>query len=784
MLEVPKTEAIKSLRDKSREHEEVLAHSLPYITAVNDGVIMMRDGDLIASFTVEGINADTADTYRVKDIAEVLSRLIAQEPDNVAFYIQRISHLTKPQMKPVDGEGFTAEIDKRWQRFLHSNGMRERTNLITLVIRPPRVSGLFTRFSKDNNARRAAILKRAERLERLVQAFMEALGETKPERMSVQGGKWLGLLRTTISSHYASLVPGVKFIPISDLIVNTNINFTGDLITIFGLSSETFRYATMLTLKSYPESTYPGMLDSLNLPFDMVVTHSFTRTDNVTALARIERVKRQRLASEDAAVSLREQLPQAADDVASGRVVFGDHHATVCLFALSEAELNEGVSLVNRAVTEAGGSIIRENFAAAAEYFAQHPANFSYRTRPAMISSMNFAELAAPHGSSRGLKQTESPWGECVTILPTVRGEPYRFNFHLGGSLDERTLGHTVVLGLPGSGKTLGTAFLISQAARLNPRIIVFDKDRGFESAIRAMDGDYTAVRLGEPTGFNPFQAESDERGSAWLTDWLEALAVDTAGELSAPQIDALAKAVLGNKGAQAGLQNFEAYRSQFRSTDDSEDLYTRFGRWTGTGQYGWLFNGKDQDSLALDNDLVAFDLTEIFDNDTVRTAWLSYVFRRIERLVEDERPTLIVLDEAWKLLDDSYFEVRLRDWMLTMRKKNVAVVLLTQRVSHLTQSAAGEAVLETAVTKLIYPNSSNTEKELEPLSLTESESMFLQSSNVGNRLVLVKSGEDSVVLDMDLSSLGGGLGILGGGQGEKLPKGWREKENFWQELM
>ncbi len=122
---------------------------------------------------------------------------------------------------------------------------------------------------------------------------------------------------------------------------------------------------------------------------------------------------------------------------------------------------------------------------------------------------------------------------------------------------------------------------------------------------------------------------------------------------------------------------------------------------------------------------LTAFDLTEIFDNDTVRTAWLSYVFRRVERLVEDEHPTLLVLDEAWKLLDDPYFEARLKDWMLTMRKKNVAVVLLTQRVSHITNSAAGDAILESAVTRLVYPSAFNTKRSLPRCTLRQRKARF-----------------------------------------------------------
>jgi type IV secretion system protein VirB4 len=302
--------------------------------------------------------------------------------------------------------------------------------------------------------------------------------------------------------------------------------------------------------------------------------------------------------------------------------------------------------------------------------------------------------------------------------------------------------------------------------------------------AVRAMGGHYSSVRMGEDTGYNPMGSEADTRGSAWLADWLTALAENDGSRLNPLQIQALTEAVQSNAIADGRLQNFEQFRSQLRATDDDGDLYTRLGRWDETGQFGWLFSGKGGDSLDFHEGITAFDLSEIFDNDLVRTAWLSYVFRRIERLVEDEHPTLLVLDEAWKLLDDPYFESRLKDWMLTMRKKNVAVVLLTQRVSHIKNSRAGDAILESAVTRLVYPSSFNTETELAPLHLTPTEATFLQTSNVDNHFVLLKSGTDSVVLDLDLGALTDGLKVLGGGRGEKAPSGWRERPDFYAEIM
>ena len=774
----------RSVEDRSRDTEELLAKNLPYITTLDDQTILLRDGDVMASFAVDGISASTADELEISEIADAFSALVAQQMPDVGFYVHRISTRTAPVLDSVaEDMQFAQAIDDRWQRYLGIAGLRHRTTLVTVTIRPSKVVGLWAKISGGKRQTEEQLQRRVTRLNQIVNAIMETLGKSNPRRMTVSGGEWLGLLRATISGEYSPLIPGRGFVPLNDLISGAPVLFHGDAFTVFGSNSGNTKYGAIVTLKDYPGSTYPGILDGLDLPTDMVVTNSFTPGEKIDALQKIQRVARQMAAAEDAARSLQVQLEQAADDQASGRVAFGNHHCTIAVFADGDAELDDALGNITRAVTGMGGSMIRESFAARAAFFAQQPGNYSYRTRASMISSQNFAELGALHGAARGRDKALSPWGEAITILPTGNGEPYRFNFHLPGQDAERTVGHSLVLGQTGSGKTLGTAFLLTQARRLKSRIIIFDKDQGFEMPVRALGGDYTSVKMGENTGFNPFEAESDERGAAWLTDWLEAMLRPKDGELSPVQIDALAKASRDNAKAAKNLQTIGHFRTQLRAVDDGKDLYTRIGRWDQGGQFEWLFNGKGKDSLSFENDIVAFDLSEIFDNDDVRTAWLSYVFRRIERIVEDERPTLLVMDEAWKLLDDPYFQSRLKDWMLTMRKKNVAVILLTQRVSHISDSAAGGAIIESVVTRLVYPSNRNTPQELEPLNLTDREREFLMQSNVGHRLALMQSGDDSTIIDMDLHALGPFLSILGGGKGETAPKGWRERKDFWKEL-
>ena len=233
---------------------------------------------------------------------------------------------------------------------------------------------------------------------------------------------------------------------------------------------------------------------------------------------------------------------------------------------------------------------------------------------------------------------------------------------------------------------------------------------------------------------------------------------------LTATQEEALSDAVRSNAKSDPYLQTLGHFRSQLFGVDDGGDLHTRMGQWD-DGKYHWLFSGTATDPLTFDTRITAFDLTEIFDSPAVRTAWLGYVFRRLERTVEDGKPTIIVLDEAWKLLDDAYFESRLKDWMLTMRKKNVVVVMLTQRVSHIAESRAGGSIFESCVTQILFPSSKNTSRELAPLNLTDREEEFLCASAAGARAALVRANDASTIVDLDLSVLGPMLATLGAGR-------------------
>ena len=90
--------------------------------------------------------------------------------------------------------------------------------------------------------------------------------------------------------------------------------------------------------------------------------------------------------------------------------------------------------------------------------------------------------------------------------------------------------------------------------------------------------------------------------------------------------------------------------------------------------------------------------------------AVLAYLFHRIEGRLTGA-PTLLIVDEGWLALDDATFGAQLREWLKTLRKKNVSVVFATQSLADIETSPIAPAIIESCPTRILLPN----ERAVEP---------------------------------------------------------------------
>jgi len=502
---------------------------------------------------------------------------------------------------------------------------------------------------------------------------------------------------------------------------------------------------------------------------------------------RIKKQQRLMRAAADGAVSLEAELVEALDDLESKRLSFGDHHMTVTVFADTLPELDSIAGEVRNTAATEGVNMVNEGFAARTHYFAQHPGNSAKRSRKAAVTNKNFADFAAFHRTQLGKRSGQVPWGTEITMFPTPELSGFWFNYHEQGSPDkEPTGGHTLILGRPGSGKSVLSGFLMTQARRAGARLFVFDYRQGMEMAVRANGGRYASIKAGEATGLNPLWTETDDRGQAWLADWLASLVHRPDKPLSPSQTNFIQEVIRQNATASdARLRNWSDLASLFISADDGGDLHDRLREWTEDGRYGWIFGQNREDTFSLEGDVVGFDLTGILDSESEkeRMAVLSYLFRRVEREIEDRKPTIIVIDEAWKALDNTYFAERLSNWLVTARKQNTVAVMMTQYASQLERTRTGKTIIEAVPTQILLPNIRASAWDYAMLNLHDKELDVLLNAGSNSRLGLVRDDQGSIVINADLSKLGNLLTVLGGMEkGEQLVGAdYRTRDDFWR---
>ncbi|AJE49435.1 type IV secretion system protein VirB4 [Celeribacter baekdonensis] len=766
--------------------EKRLSMMLPYVSLVNDRTIRTRGNELMQCIRLEGVNSTTSEDGHLDRIGGLLAGIVAQVGTEFSFYLHKVSKAVDVTLPPVPGEGFAAAVDKRWHAHLGRASLRDKTLTLTVLKRPEASSRLPFGLGASRSRHAADTTRRLRKLDEVVGFLLSSFDELKPRPLAASTGELLGFLGSLNTGEESPLFPRSRLGVIAEDVANTRVTFRGTTIALSdGAVGD--KLGAIFAVKNYPAKTDSLMLDELNLPVDMVVTHSFVPINANIMAGRIKRQLRLMQAANDGAVSLAQELELAQDDLESKRLIFGEHHMTVAVYARTQTALDDIAAEIRNISATSGINLISEAFGARAHFMAQHPGNTGARSRKAAITNHNFTDLATFHRTPLGKTGREVPWGVPITLFPTPERSGFRFNFHEQGAPDrEPTGGHTLILGRPGSGKSVLAAFLMTMARRAGARVFVFDYRAGMEMAVRALGGSYSTVRAGRPTGLNPLQTEIDMRGQAWLADWLASLLERRDRPLTPVQTNRLQEVVRQNASAgHAGLRNWSDFASLLVSTDDEGDLFERMQEWTAEGRYGWIFGANAEDSFSIDGDVAGFDLTGILDSESERErmAVLSYLFRRVERVIEDRKPTIIVIDEAWKALDNAYFAERLSNWLVTARKQNAVVVMMTQYASQLERTRTGKTIVEAVPTQVLLPNIRASAADYAMLGLTEKELDVLLGVGSASRLALVRDDRGSVVIDADLSALGPLVTILGGMEkGEALVGAdYRERPDFWR---
>lgn len=743
---------------------------LPYAFHVDDRTIETRDGLLLQMLRLGGLLFETANTdelnYR-KVLRDAMLQAIGSP--RFAIYHHILRKRIMPSIEANMPDSFSARLDQLWRERLHTKQLYANELYLTIVRRPLRgrigTADKLASFLSRGAGRKAREAGRASELRALNAAsdqIVSALARYDARMLSVYDTP-TGLCSEPLeflSALYNSEMRPVS-LPFGDAgeyLPYRRVSFGQDMFELGPGTSSERSFGAIVSIKDYPSHTSPGMFDDLlRLPVDMVLSQSFSFVERGDGLARMNLALRRMRASDDEAISLRDEFVHAKDDLAAGRAAFGEHHMSIALMGNSPQAVDQSVSEVQSALTDLGLISVREEIGLEPAFWAQFPGNFNYIARRALVSSGNFASLASGHNFPIG-SATGNHWGEAVCLLETTAAGPYHFNFHHGD------LGNFTLIGPSGSGKTVVLNFLLAQARKYRPRIVFFDKDRGAELFIRAIGGHYDVLRPGEPSGLNPLLLAESAENRKFLLDWASRLVATDRSTILPAESAIIEDAIAANFSAPRRLRRLRHFAELLRGSERPHpgDLWSRLRPWWGDGERAWLFDNIE-DTTDLAAETVGFDMTRILDDPVLRTPTMMYLFHRVEERL-DGSPAIIVVDEGWKALDDDVFVVRIKDWEKTIRKRNGIVGFATQSAVDALSSRIASAIVEQAATQIFMANPKAQARDyIDGFGLTEHEFELIRTLSDQSHCFLIRHGRDSVVARLNLKGEAEILTILSG---------------------
>ena len=382
--------------------------------------------------------------------------------------------------------------------------------------------------------------------------------------------------------------------------------------------------------------------------------------------------------------------------------------ATVTVWDEDARVADEKLRLVEKVIQGRDFTCIAESANAVEAWLGSLPGHVYANVRQPPVSTLNLAHMMPLSAVWAGPERNDHLGGPPLLFAKTEGATPFRLSLHVGD------VGHTLVIGPTGAGKSVLLALMALQFRRYwRCQVFAFDFGGSIRAAALAMGGDWHDLggALSDnaltPVALQPLASIDDPAERAWAAEWVGAI-LGREGVTVTPEVkEYLWSALTSLASAPIGERTLTGLSVLLQSGALKRALqpYCVGGPW------GRLLDAEAE--RLGEADIQAFE-TEGLIGIGAAPAVLAYLFHRVEGRL-DGRPTLLIVDEGWLALDDPTFGAQLREWLKTLRKKNASVVFATQSLADIETSAIAPAIVESCPTRLFLPN----ERAIEPQIMT-----------------------------------------------------------------
>ena len=714
-----------SLREY-RNKADRLADFLPWAALVAPGVVLNKDGSFQRSARFRGPDLDSATPAELIATTARLNSALRRLGSGWAIFVEAVRRpaLDYPDSDFPDPASALVERERAAQ-FAEEGAHFESRYFLTLLWMPPAEdaaraeSWLYEgKAEKGINPKELIDLfvDRTERLLRLIDGFV-------PEVAWLDDGETLTYLHSCVSTRSHRVRVPETPMHLDALLADEPL--TGGLEPRLGRA-----HLRTLTVVGFPSATFPGLLDELNrLAFAYRWSTRAVMLDKTDATKLTAKIRRQWFAKRKSVASILKEVMtneastlldsdasnKAADADAAlqelGSDFVGQAYVTTTVTVWDEdpALAAEKLRLVEKVIQGRDFTVIVEGMNAVEAWLGSLPGHVYANVRTPPISTLNLAHMIPLSAVWAGPERDDHFNAAPLFYARTEGSTPFRFSLHVGD------VGHTLIVGPTGAGKSVLLALMALQFQRYNrAQVFAFDFGGSIRAAALACGGDWQDLGnslagsgLAEDnTGtvlLQPLARIGEPAERNWAAEWLQAILTAEGITIDPATKEHLWSALTSLATAPMAERTLTGLAVLLQS----QALKQALAPYCIGGPFGRLLDAESE-HLG-DASFQAFE-TEGLTGSAAAPAVLSYLFHRIEGQL-DGSPTMIIIDEGWLVLDSPAFAAQLREWLKTLRKKNASVVFATQSLADIETSAIAPAIIESCPTRIFLPN----ERAVEP---------------------------------------------------------------------
>ena len=762
---VTRLHAVGALHRLSRRRFEGvgLTDYLVYGYSVAPGVVLGKDGSLLAAWSYRGLDAESANDTEQARVADAVNRAFARLGDGWMVHVDAV-RAPSPGYPSPDRSHFTDTVtaaidDERREYFAAGGTLFDTTYRVTLTYQSPSVaSAELSRLAVDDGQGLGAKLGRILRAWRgQAPSPTDDRSASPPDALSVfaaecaafESGLSSVFTLTRLTAEATVDADGTPQL-VDDSVSWYHECVTGQALRLrlphhgcdidqlvggvelgVGQRPRVGRDAiAVVTIDGFPAQSTPAMLTALSqLPCAyrwstrFIAEHPTTAKTTLATLRRGWRAKERGFkdlvlnkgqgAPNADAVAVGQEAEAMVAELDQGVCRYGWYTTAVVLRHPDSAVLDRAALGIQDVLAQLGFAGRIETVNTLEAFLGSLPGHGVYNVRKPYLSTRNVADLLPTSAMWLGAHTAPCdqypPHTPALMRVVAVGDTPFDLNLHCGD------IGHSLMVGPTGAGKSVHLALIAAQLRRTaHMRVYCFDKGRSMYAltqAIWAGSGGQTGHHFDiaaddEPLAFAPLSFLATDADLARAIEWVE-IAV---GLQLAPRALTLAQ------------------RADITDALTARRDLDRAGSDAGPPSTNWLFDrltditlkeslrpyliddprGKilaaNEDGLAL-SDFMCFEMDTLLSlGERVVLPVLSYLFNRIERSL-DGRPTAILIDEAWLALGHPVFAQKIKGWLHELRKYNCLVLMATQSIAQLAESSLFPALRSETATRIFLPN-------------------------------------------------------------------------------